>query len=265
MSHRTTRAFTLQELIIVIGIVALLAAILFPVFQRARDRATQGVCLSHMTDLGTAMAQYSQDYNGQLIKAYYGFPPDCASWGTYYYSWRFALKPYVATVETFACPQNTQQSNWENWVFSTQSVGGYSHFLPSSYAPNGYVIGFAHGDCVGLPNGLRTRSQVSSPAKVIMLTDSRAGWPTLTSQQIGDTYAGDSAPGYHLQGGVAPTYPAGSGTFMNHAGFVHFLMLDGHTRSMKLSSSVLPDDLWLSGATLSDRQGYVSTMPAEYN
>ena len=267
MSTRTMKAFTLGELLVVISIVAVLAAILFPIFQQARDRATTGACLTNMVNLGTAMAQYSQDYDGQLVKAFYGFPADCTTWTTpEFYTWRYAIKPYVPTVETFACPQNKQQNNWENWVFNTQTdTQIYSHFLPSSYATNDSIIGFANGQCVGLRSGINTRSQIPSPAKVIMLTDARAGWPTMNPAMIGQTYAFDSTPGNQLQGGVAPTYPAGAGTFMNHAGYVHFLMLDGHTRSMKLANSVLPFKYWDSCEDTATLQGFVDNMPAEYN
>lgn len=275
MRTRKDGGFTLTEVLAVIGIIALLSAILFPVLQRARERAAMGVCLTNMTDLGTAMAQYSQDYDEQLIKDYYAFPPNC-NWsvpiGNTYYTWRYALKPYVKTVETFACPQNQYQSNWNYWTWNLEYAANdnNSYFLPSSYVVNNNVIGFAGvtNDCNGpeTPGGLNSQSQIEHPAKVILLSDSTTGWMDTSIDMIGETIAqAQNTSPQNYQGGIPPSYPSQDGAFQNHNGYVHFLMADGETRSMKLAASAVPNDLWDSGLSLSDRQTIVSTMPAEYN
>ncbi len=64
-NHRS--GFTLIELLVVIAIIAILAAILFPVFAQAREKARQTACLSNTKQLGNAVAMYTQDYDEMLV------------------------------------------------------------------------------------------------------------------------------------------------------------------------------------------------------
>src|SRR5690554_3954884 len=65
-THRRTGGFTLIELLVVIAIIAILAAILFPVFAQARAKARQTACMSNMKQLGTALLMYAQDYDNVM-------------------------------------------------------------------------------------------------------------------------------------------------------------------------------------------------------
>src|SRR6187401_1567965 len=72
------RGFTLIELLVVIAVIAILAAILFPVFAQAREAARKASCQSNLKQLGIAIAMYSQDYDGHLVTGggnSYGSPP----------------------------------------------------------------------------------------------------------------------------------------------------------------------------------------------
>src|SRR5256885_5437199 len=82
------RAFTLIELLIVIAIIAILAAILFPVFAQAREKARQATCQSNLKQIGSAFAMYVQDYDECFPNT--GVPD---LWQGRY--WRWPLKPYL--------------------------------------------------------------------------------------------------------------------------------------------------------------------------
>ena len=116
----TSPGFTLIELLVVIAIIAILAAILFPVFARARENARRSSCLSNLKQLGLGFAQYVQDYDSQYpqphtFTAYYGnadlgevFPPDALGAGTETNrrrtSWAAAILPYVKSTQVYTCP-----------------------------------------------------------------------------------------------------------------------------------------------------------------
>jgi prepilin-type N-terminal cleavage/methylation domain-containing protein/prepilin-type processing-associated H-X9-DG protein len=92
-------AFTLIELLVVIAIIAILAAILFPVFAQAREKARQSACLSNMKQVGNAVMMYTQDYDEQLFIGGANIPaPDPSR------NWSVALEPYHKTRGVYTCP-----------------------------------------------------------------------------------------------------------------------------------------------------------------
>src|SRR5690606_33473906 len=95
--------FTLIELLVVIAIIALLAAILFPVFARARENARRTSCHSNLKQMGTATMMYIQDYDER-----YPFGYDDRSPGVY---WPDLLQPYTKSRQLFYCPSSPLAKN----------------------------------------------------------------------------------------------------------------------------------------------------------
>ena len=96
--------FTLIELLVVIAIIAILAAILFPVFSQARAKARQATCLNNFKQVGTGMLQYTQDYDECFpYNRFYG-PAGAA-----YQNWKYGILPYIRNLQVYECPEARAQ------------------------------------------------------------------------------------------------------------------------------------------------------------
>ena len=104
-SHRF-KAFTLIELLVVIAIIAILAAILFPVFNRARENARRSSCQSNLKQIGLGLLQYQQDYDESNVAFVYGNAYNSGT-ATTGYTWNDAIFPYVKSEQIFNCPSAT--------------------------------------------------------------------------------------------------------------------------------------------------------------
>jgi prepilin-type N-terminal cleavage/methylation domain-containing protein/prepilin-type processing-associated H-X9-DG protein len=98
------KAFTLIELLVVIAIIALLAAILFPVFSRARENARKASCQSNLKQIGLGLAQYTQDYDERLV-------PGDDQGNTIRRHYAELLMPYLKSQQIFSCPSASGSKN----------------------------------------------------------------------------------------------------------------------------------------------------------
>src|SRR6056297_1371472 len=117
---KRSKGFTLIELLVVIAIIAILAAILFPVFARAREKARQTSCLSNLKQIGLAFRMYVGDYDDTMPGYIIYTPVDVV--GPYtgdsrgYLFWMDVLYPYVKNKQVFVCP---------SYSYSGGYFGGY--------------------------------------------------------------------------------------------------------------------------------------------
>ncbi|RYX84340.1 DUF1559 domain-containing protein [bacterium] len=198
-------AFTLIELLVVIAIIAILAAILFPVFARARENARRSSCQSNMKQIGLGIMQYTQDYDERM-------PPRLINANGVLTNWQNMIQPYVKSYQLFQCPSNTKNTNpLDNDATGLSRV---------SYAPN--VDGGGSNGAVGNDN-------VAGPS----LADFNS-----VSQTV--AFVETMPPGFGFTDFVPTSgYFASFGTtpllFAGHLSTGNYLFADGHVKSLRPS------------------------------
>ena len=159
---RFTRGFTLIELLVVIAIIAILAAILFPVFAQAREKARQASCISNNKQVGLAILQYVQDYDEQFPSGRIGpsnsaitFPVYPNLWAGV--GWAGEVYPYSKSAQVLKCPDDSTL-----FVAATATTPALS---PVSYSYNANVAGgVAYGGSASL-------ASLNAPASTVMLSE----------------------------------------------------------------------------------------------
>ena len=196
------KGFTLIELLVVIAIIAILAAILFPVFAQAREKARQTSCLSNVKQMGLASMMYAQDYdetlyphrfncdrnndgvrdncpqyedaNGNLVAPYLNYDADSRQ----RFYWVHMLQPYTKNYQIFQCPSNPNAfypgRDDSAPVFNAPGAKGKAYGGQNSYGHNDGWLSPANPFDPGVSKvGTVSLASIDRPAGVVMVTDAK--------------------------------------------------------------------------------------------
>jgi len=259
-----TRAFTLIELLVVIAIIAILAAILFPVFAQVREKARQTSCLSNMKQVGLAITQYVQDYDETFPLANWGGRPLNYAFNP----WDVTIAPYVKSLKVFQCPDDSSAG-------AGLPVGGYPWAgVGMSYAVNGVggwyyapwdaphligIFGYPDTQTAGNPDfskyysGSATLSALNQPSDDIMMAETFSSDLQIYDKTMGNPSGWgvcsviSNFPSWSCNNGEVPPDSTRGGTESaftssnldgsishHHASLTaNFLFADGHVKAKK--------------------------------
>lgn len=176
---RRSRGFTLIELLVVIAIIAILAAILFPVFARAREKANQSSCMSNQKQIGIGILMYVQDYDETFpgFKMHFG-ARDSELRGD---GWYESIEPYTRNEQVSICP-TSRYTNSYGRTDLPNATGFWGRSITASYgAPSrdsttrdSGIVGMTVWNYYASP--LVILAQITRPAETIMLIESTSNW-----------------------------------------------------------------------------------------
>lgn len=205
------RGFTLIELLVVIAIIAILAAILFPVFARAREKARTASCQSNMKQITLGVLMYSQDYDERIPELRF-YPPNGYTYqngttGSCYF-WVEAIQPYLKNYQIWNCPSRSQNPNCRAGV---RRGDNHTH----TYVENPYIQG-------------RKQAEFPQTADLILLMEG-CNCPDLGMW---------CHRMFCTQG--CPLHPNGMASNDQHSGGANWAFADGHVKWLKGRSTTTP-------------------------
>ncbi len=239
-------AFTLIELLVVIAIIAILAAILFPVFAQAREKARGISCLSNVKQQGLALMMYAQDFDET-----FPFGMD----DQWHNAWPSTIQPYVKNDGIVRCPDDSNTalpSSEQGWAGIGVSYGanGVIYWNGSTNAMEGVITPMAQS---WLAPGSATLALITKPADTILVTEKHntdmqklvpsAGvtgvgntsyWygSVFTAVNWWDSFCPGEVPNGSIPATTAwPNGPTGA-VSAHHTNQANFLLTDGHVKSM---------------------------------
>lgn len=206
--EKDRRAFTLIELLVVIAIIAILAAILFPVFARARENARRASCLSNTKQLALAELTYAQDYDEKLCPSYGG--------AAYPMFWPVLLQPYIKNNQIFFCPSDSNRNTSVAASASNISYGfNYNYLVTPACTPVNYGCGAVSLAAIG------------SVSETVMLADTGTN-----NNHYAANWAYDNPPG------------TTTGVSAMHLGGCNVAFVDGHAKWFALPGVINTVALW---------------------
>jgi prepilin-type N-terminal cleavage/methylation domain-containing protein/prepilin-type processing-associated H-X9-DG protein len=174
MRLRTRLGFTLIELLVVIAIIAILAAILFPVFAKARDKARQAACLSNAKQMALATLQYVQDYDEMFPRVTVNaYGAKFSYWIQKGYGLVYPLEPYMKSVPVLKCPSQRPRTI-ASYVNAGAYQGNYSGRVPGAWGIRcGDQRADGSFDCVSHPSyeGGASIAEIKAPASIISVQE----------------------------------------------------------------------------------------------
>jgi prepilin-type processing-associated H-X9-DG protein/prepilin-type N-terminal cleavage/methylation domain-containing protein len=220
MRRLTARAFTLVELLVVIGIIALLIALLMPALSGARSQAMQVRCAANLHDIGSAMQNYANDFKGKIPRGYYYFP----YYQQGYILWAEALSKYVGHTAEVA---DTSPARDKVLAVEFRQIGVYQcPVFPNDeqaldYVSNSWVTGDDDSPLIKV-------TQIPHSSDVVFLTEANA------NRFPDQFWAHDVWDPMHLplDAAGAPQADPTKVRVLNdnrHRGRVNLLYYDGHT------------------------------------
>ena len=247
---RSRKAFTLIELLVVIAIIAILAAILFPVFAQAREKARAISCLSNLKQIGTASMMYVQDYDETIVPAgnrYLHQHVQCFNGDTNtsysWVDWEIPLIPYIKSPDIFKCPDRPQFGCF-GYAMNTESSDDDYPGAPSP--PGEWAVGVADNQPTNAVTPV-TLSTLDSPAECLFIYDSHDeqleqvfnpgaqgdGFPDTEAWENMDSWLQALKAGLTNDATLLAKFPSGP---WRHSGLMNISWLDGHAKAIHFSS-----------------------------
>jgi prepilin-type N-terminal cleavage/methylation domain-containing protein/prepilin-type processing-associated H-X9-DG protein len=226
------QGFTLIELLVVIAIIAILAAILFPVFARARENARRSSCQSNLKQIGLGLLQYSQDYDEKLVRCSYGTSNGDGASQSDKWKWMDSVNPYVKSTQVYNCPSDALNAKY---VYNAPGVGG------GNMAFGSYTINSALG-VGGTPpssnSSETTLSQLGESATTLWVADASNTATDYVYRYI--PVAKSGGDGVSISGSnprVLNGHSSASGKISErHLETTNVLYCDGHVKAVKLDA-----------------------------